>query len=261
MSEEVSKYFELYITPNGIVQVSSEVKLKILHELEEKDLSLTEISKKVSKAQSTISVHLDNMVEDKLITVHDDLQDNRKKYYSLISIPFGKSVSSSDESRELAFNILTKVAQDPKKIINSLPRFIFLGFDGLGLNVDPLASILGFIHGAAMSGSLTGASVEDTITNARNYFLDMGMGELSIYSVRPLTIIIKDNQPLTEGSAKCLVQYAAGFLARVLEDATGKPYEMVSNEVFGTDFNYIRFVLEPKEHRVLLLGERRSESE
>ena len=255
MPEENSKYFELYITPNGITQVSSDVKLKILHELAEKDLSLTEIAKKVSKAQSTISVHLDNMVEDKLIAVHDDLQDNRKKYYSLISIPFGKSVESSDESRELAFQMLTKVAQDPQKMIRSLPRFIFLGFDGLGLNVDPMANILGYMHGMGMSGSLSGPNVEDTISNARNYFLEMGMGEVSIFSVKPLTIIIKDSQPLTEGSAKCLIQYASGFFSRILEDATGKPYEMVSSEVFGTDFNYIRFVLEPRTHKIPLLGE------
>jgi len=255
MPEETSKYFELYVTPNGITQVSSDVKLKILHELADKDLSLTEIAKKVSKAQSTISVHLDNMVEDKLIAVHDDLQDNRKKYYSLISIPFGKSVDSSDESRELAFQMLTKVAQDPQKMIRSLPRFIFLGFDGLGLNVDPMANILGYMHGMGMSGSLSGSNVEDTISNARNYFLDMGMGEVSLFSVKPLTIIIKDSQPLTEGSAKCLIQYASGFFSRILEDATGKPYEMVSSEVFGTDFNYIRFVLEPRIHKIPLLGE------
>ena len=253
MAEENSKYFELYITSHGIVQVSSEVKLKILHELVVKDLSLSEIAKIISKAQSTISVHLDSMVSDKLISVHDDLQDNRKKYYSLIALPFGKSVNSSDESRELAFQMLTKVAQDPKKMVSSLPWFIFLGFDGLGLNVDPMANILGFIHGAGMSGSLTGKTIEDTIGNIRNYLLEMDMGEVSIYSLKPLTIIIKDNQPLTEGSAKCLIQYTGGFFCRVLEDATGKPYEIVSSEVFGTDYNYIRFVLEPRQHKIPLL--------
>ena len=253
MAEEVSKYFELYITPNGTVQVSSDVKLKILHELAEKDLSLTEISKKVSKAQSTISVHLDSMVEDKLIAVHDDLQDNRKKYYSLISIPFGKSVQSSDESRELSFKMLSKVAQDPHMMMKSIPKFIFLGFDGIGLNVDPMANILGFIHGAAMSGGLSGKDLEETIDNVRLYFKEMGFGEVSIYSAKPLTFIIKDSVPLTEGSAKCLAQYAAGFFSKVLEDAVGKPYEMISSEVFGSDYNYIRFVLEPREHKIPLL--------
>ena len=253
MAEESSRQFELYITPNGTVQVSSDVKLKILHELAERDLSLTEIAKRVSKAQSTISVHLDSMVEDQLISVHDDLQDSRKKHYTLISLPFGKSVESSDESREVAFKILSKVAQDPEKMLKSLPRFIFLGFDGMGLNVDPMANILGFIHGASLSGSLNGPTLEDTIDNARNYFKQMGLGEVSIFSSKPLTIIVKDSVPLTEGAAKCLIQYCGGFFSKIMEDATGKPYEMVSSEVFGSDFNYVRFVLEPKEHRIPLL--------
>jgi DNA-binding transcriptional ArsR family regulator len=256
MADESSSHFELYITPKGTVQVSSDVKLRILHELEERDLSLTEIAKKVSKAQSTISVHLDSLIEDELISVHDDMMDNRKKYYSLIALPFAKSVESSDESRELAFKLLTKVAQDPEKMVKSLPRFVFLGFDGLGLNVDPMANILGFIHGAAMSGSLSGKTLEDTIDSVRSYFIEMGLGEVSVYSSRPLTIIVKDNLPLTEGSAKCLIQYCAGFISRVLEDATGRPYSLVSSEVFGTDFNYIRFVLEPRQHKIPLLMEK-----
>lgn len=253
MAEDSSRNFELYITPKGTVQVSNDVKLKILHELAEKDLSLTEIAKKVSKAQSTVSVHPDTMVEEQLISVHDDLQDSRKKYYTLISLPFGKSVDSSDESREVAFKILAKVAQDPEKMLKSLPRFIFLGFDGMGLNVDPMANILGFIHGASMSGTLNGPTLEDTVDNARNYFKQMGLGEVSIFSSKPLTIIVKDSVPLTEGAAKCLIQYCGGFFSKIMEDATGKPYEMVSSEVFGSDFNYVRFVLEPKEHRIPLL--------
>ncbi len=253
MAEDSGRYFELYITSEGTVQVSSDVKLKILHELADADLSLSEISKKVSKAQSTISVHLDSMVEDKLIAIHDDLHDNRRKYYSLIAIPFGKTVKSSDDSRDSAFELLSKVAQDPEKMIKSLPRFIFLGFDGMGLNVDPVAGILGFVHGAAMSGSLTGPTLEDTIDNARTYFKELGMGEISIFSTKPLTLIMRDFIPLTEGAANILVKYTAGFFTRILEDATGKPYEMISSEVFGSDFNYIKFSMEPKEHRVPLL--------
>jgi len=256
MAEEKSDYFELYVTSKGTVQVSNDVKLKILHELQDRDLSLTEIAKKVSKAQSTVSVHLDSMVEDNLISVHDDLQDSRKKYYTLTSLPFGKSVPSSDESREVAFNILAKVAQDPEKMLKSMPRFIFLGFDGIGLNVDPMAKFLGFLHGASLSGSLNGDTLEDTIDNARNYFKDLGLGEVSIFSSKPLTIIVKDSVPLTEGAAQILIQYCGGFFSRIMEDATGKSYDLASSEVFGSDFNYVRFVLEPKETKRPLLVDR-----
>ena len=73
----------------------------------------------------------------------------------------------------------------------------------------------------------------------------MGFGDASVFSLKPLTIIIKDDVPFTEDSAKSLGFYASGFFCKVLEDATGNTYEMTSNEVFGSDYNYFRFVLEP----------------
>ena len=187
------------------------------------------------------------MVRDRLICVHDDLQDSRKKYYTLTSLQFGKSVPSSDESREVAFDILAKEAQNPERMLRSIPRLIFLGFDGIGLNVDPMAKIMGFIHGASLSGSLNGPTLEDTIDNARDYLKEMGLGEVSIFSSAPLTIIVKDSVPLTEGAAGILTQYCGGFFSKIMEDATGRAYDLVSGEVFGSDFNYVRFVLEPKE--------------
>ena len=60
--------FELYYTKNGLVQVSNDVRRRILHELTDKNLSLTDLSKITGKAQSTLSVHLDKMVSEGLIS-------------------------------------------------------------------------------------------------------------------------------------------------------------------------------------------------
>ena len=83
--------FELYYTSGGLVQVSNDVRRKILRELQDADLSLTDLSHIVGKAQSTLSVHLEKMVDDGLITVHDDPQDSRRKIYSLVSLNFASS--------------------------------------------------------------------------------------------------------------------------------------------------------------------------
>ena len=69
--------FELYYTKNGLVQVSNDVRRRILHELTDKNLSLTDLSKITGKAQSTLSVHLDKMVSEGLISARDDPEDSR----------------------------------------------------------------------------------------------------------------------------------------------------------------------------------------
>lgn len=237
--------FELYYTANGLVQVSNDVRRQILHELENRNLSLTELSKIMGKAQSTLSVHLDKMISEGLITVHDDPEDSRRKVYSLVSVMLACSKKPSDEAMTMAMKVLSEVADDPVKTRDALARFIFLGFDGMGLSVGPMATILGSIHAMALGGSLTGKTVEDTVANARDYYKRMGFGEASVYSLNPLSIIIKDDLSFTEDSAKSLGYYATGFFCKVLEDATGKTYSVASSEVFGTECNYFRFTLEP----------------
>ena len=237
--------FELYYTKNGLVQVSNDVRRRILLELKEKNLSLTDLSRITGKAQSTLSVHLDKMVADGLIAAHDDPEDSRRKIYSLVSIMLAHSKTPSDESMNLAIKVLSDVAANPERMRDALSRFIFLGFDGMGLSIGPMAHILGRIHAMALGGSLTGKTMEDTVANARDYYKRMGFGEASVFSLKPLTFIIKDDMPFTEGSEQSLGKYASGFFCKILEDATGKPYDVVSSEVFGSEYNYFRFVVEP----------------
>ncbi len=241
--------FELYYTKNGLVQVSNDVRRRILHELSEQDLSLTDLSRITGKAQSTLSVHLDKMVSECLISYHDDPVDSRRKIYSLVSVMLAHSKPPSDEAMTMAMTVLTNSADDPLKLRDGLVRFLFLGLDAMGLSVEPMASVMGSIHAMAMGGSLTGKTFEETVANARDYYKRMEFGDVSVFSLKPLTIIIKDRTPFTEDSATALGYYAVGFFCKIMEDATGKPYELVSHEVFGSDFNYFRFVIEPSAKR------------
>lgn len=242
--------FELYYTKSGLVQVSNDVRRTILHELEDHNMSLTELSKITKKAQSTLSVHLDKMVTDGLIASHDDPDDNRKKIYSLVSVMLAYSKEPSDEAINIAMKCLSDVADDPIKTMNALARFIFLGFDGMGLSIGPIAHILGAVHAMAIGGSMSATTIDETVANARDYYKKMGLGEASVFSLTPLSIIIKDDVAFTEDSAKSLGNYAIGFFSKILEDATGKTYEIVSSEVFGSEYNYFKFTLEPKEDKV-----------
>ena len=101
--------FELYYTKNGLVQVSNDVRRRILHELTDKNLSLTDLSKITGKAQSTLSVHLDKMVSEGLISARDDPEDSRRKIYSLVSVMLAHSKPPSDEAMTMALNIITPI--------------------------------------------------------------------------------------------------------------------------------------------------------
>ena len=109
-----------------------------------------------------------------------------------------------------------------------------------------MAKLLGAIHAVALDGSLTSKTIEDTVSNARSYFGKIGLGEVTIFSLKPMTIIIKDDEPFTEGIAQTIGGYAIGFFCKILEDATGNQYDVVSSEIFGSESNYFKFTVEPK---------------
>ena len=241
--------FEIYYTQEGLVQVSNETHRRILAELRDSDKSLTDLSHSLGKAQSTLSVHMSKMVSEGLIAVYDDPEDSRRKIYTLVSVRFAYSRPPNDRSMEMIIDTLSDVVGDPAKTRDSMMRFVFPGLDGIGLSVEPMASIVGSLHAAALNGALTGASLEETVANAREYYSKMGIGEVNIYSLNPLTIILSDRMTMTEGSAKSFGGYASGFMMKVLEDATGIQYEVVSTEVYGSEFNNYKFVLQPVKNR------------
>ncbi|MBE6519628.1 MAG: winged helix-turn-helix transcriptional regulator [Thermoplasmata archaeon] len=241
--------FEIYYTQKGLVQVSNEVHRRILAEIRNSDKSLTDLSHSLKKAQSTLSVHLNKMVEEGLISTYDDPQDSRRKVYTLISVRFAYSRPPNEKSMDMIINTLSDIVEDPAKTRDAMMRFMFLGLDGIGLSVEPMASILGGLHATALYGALTGSTLEETVANAREYYSKMGIGEVHIYSLNPLTIILSDKMTMTEGSAKSFGGYASGFMMKVLEDATGNQYEIVSSEVYGSEFNNFKFVLQPVKNR------------
>ncbi len=57
-------------------------------------------------------------------------------------------------------------------------------------------------------------------------------------------IIIKNDVLFIEDLTKSLRYYVSEFFSKILEDTTRKTYEMISNEVLGSNFNCFRFVFE-----------------
>lgn len=237
--------FELYYTTGGLVQVSNDVRRRILAELEASDLSLTDLSRIVNKAQSTLSVHLEKMIEDGLIAVHDDPSDSRRKMYSLVSLRFASSKKPSDESMDVLLGNLSHVVKSPEDVGGAIPHLLFLGLDALGLSVAPMSAMLGGLHATALDGSMSAQTLEETVDNARRYFSKVGMGDVSVFSMQPLTIVLKNEFAMTECAAKALGSYVVGFFSKVLAEAFDRNYCVTSSEVFGPECNYFRFTLEP----------------
>ncbi len=118
--------------------------------------------------------------------------------------------------------------------------------DSRGLSVGPLTEIIGSIHAQAVSGKFRKGRIEDVVDQIRKYYSFANMGKVTIYSFNPLTIIVDTEFKLSKGAAEAMGRYSVGYFRKSLELVYGMPFELSSSEVFGTENNYFRFVLDHK---------------
>jgi len=239
--------FDVYSTSAGLRQISNPVRQKILSELQRHDLSLSEIATLTGKAQSTLSVHLDKMVAEGLIGYRDDPQDNRRKIFYLISRPVGSSVVPREELKKAIENTIGRSIGLPSTFLKGVIRSIVIGMESIGFNMDPILKDIGRQIGTEVSRRFKSDTVEGLIQEVKVFYKEHELGEVVVYSVHPVTLIIKDEYDCSKapdvGRTLCLLN--EGMLEAIFETKLGMPLHVAEKETFGSNYNMCKYVIEP----------------
>jgi len=236
--------FDIYSTVNGLVQVSNPVRRQILTQLSVSDLSLTDISNMTGKAQSTLSVHLDKMTNDGLVTFRDDPADSRRKIFSLSSRLMARSRDVNMEGLEVYHRTMEKMAEPECNLFKTIMRAIIVGAEVSGLCLGATMRHLGKSIGRIIARSLTSTKVEDIISDLQEFYEKHDVGEVCVYTFMPLTIIVRDDYEVTQCAAESISMFSQGLFITVLENVTKKHYKIASSECFGAGNNYSKFIIE-----------------
>lgn len=239
--------FEIYSTVDGggkgLVQVSDPLHQKILDKLAEGPMSTTEISEMTGKAQSTLSVHLDQMVTRHLISSKYDENDSRRKIFTLSSVKVAFSKDASKEGIEQSKAMLPAAAKEPKTFYKNLLKSVLMNAEANGLNIDPMMEIVGSQMAEKMAAKVTSNKVEDVIRMLQEFYEKNDMGEVCIYTFLPLTIIIRDTED-SQYQFGSMAAFSQGLFKTMLSITIGRNYEITKSEIFGTGNNYYKFVIE-----------------
>ena len=239
--------FDVYSTSSGLRQISNPVRQKILSELQRRDLSLSEIAQLTGKAQSTLSVHLDKMVAEGLIGYRDDPQDNRRKIFYIISRPIGSSVVPREDLKKSVSNTIGRSIGMPSTFLKGMIRSIVIGMEAIGFNMDPVLKDIGRQIGQEVSKHFKSENVEGLIQEVKDFYKEHELGEVVVYSIHPVTLIIKDEYDCSKapdvGKTLCLLN--EGMLEAIFEAKLNMPLRVVEKETFGTNFNMCKYVIEP----------------
>ena len=240
--------FEIYSTVDeegnrGLVQVSDPLHQIILERLSKGPMSTTEISDLTGKAQSTLSVHLDQMVTQNLIRSEYDKNDSRRKIFTISSIKVASSKPTSVEGVEEAKQALTMTIKDSKMFYKSLFKAVLMSAEANGMDVSPMMEILGEQLAEKMAQKLQMVKMEDVIKELQEFYEKNDMGEVCVYTFLPLTIIIREADEY-QYKFEAMASFAHGLFRRLLSEVLGRKYEITMSEIFGSGNNYYKFIIE-----------------
>ena len=240
--------FEIYSTVDadgnrGLVQESDPLHQMILDSLSRGPLSTTEISDLTGKAQSTLSVHLDQMVSQNLIRSDYDKNDSRRKIFTISSIKVANSKPISTEGVEEAKQALAASVKDSKTFYKSLFTAVLMSAEANGMNISPMMEILGAQMAEKMAQKFGSSKMEDVIRELQEFYERNDLGEVCVYTFLPLTIIIRGT---TEYQYKyeAMASFAHGMFKTLLSKVLGRDYLITMSEIFGSGNNYYKFIIE-----------------
>jgi uncharacterized protein len=242
-----SAALDVYSTNSGLKQISNPVRQKILSELQRRDLSLSEIAQLTSKAQSTLSVHLDKMVKEGLVASRDDPSDNRRKIFYLVSKPVGSSVVPREDLNKAVSGIVSKSIGSPSRFLKGELRALVIGVEAIGLNMDPVLKDIGRQIGIEVAKRMKSEDVKGLVEEVKEFYQHHELGEVNVYSLVPLTLIVKDEYDMSDvpDVGKTLCTLNEGLIEAIFDSKTGMPLRVTHSECFGTGHNFCKFVLEP----------------
>lgn len=133
--------FEIYAVDDGsinsIIQVSDPLHMRILNELSESPLSMSEVADITGKAQSTLSVHMEQLVNRNLISYDFDKNDSRRKIFRLISKKIASSKDVIEHPKDDSEDFFDKLMDGKDFFKDALIRFLIrLDFSGLDFSLS-----------------------------------------------------------------------------------------------------------------------------
>ena len=246
MARLSSGNFEIYAIKDGYIRVNGRIKKRILHALQEKDMTPTELASAAGRSMPTVSKYLEDMVEEGLIGFRVNEKDRRSRIYYLLGAPLMASKPPDPKAMELSSDILSDIVDDYSRASGLILRSLILTYDGVGLSVGPVLYSIGCDMAYSVLVGRQYRSESVALEMAKQFFDQFGLGEMTIYSKDPITVLFRDTVDLTQTSASAMASFLEGFVCTVLTQCIGESYVKTDQVVFGVRNNYIRMTIEPE---------------
>lgn len=244
MKSRTQKPIELFSTAGGIRAVDSPVRVRIMSMLKERDMPFDEIVAASGKAKSTVSVHLNSMIQEGIISSRADPCDRRKKIFFLTSSYLGgllKDHALEDDLKAL----FARGLPDNFEFFRIIFRTIRMELYSQGINIDPVLSDAGYKVGRELYAYIASDDLDELLAGMARLWSDYRLGTMEIESRSPLAIVVLDCFECSElpvlGRPVCA--FDRGVLRAVLEAHSGESRSVEEIECYAAGNGRCRFLV------------------
>lgn len=167
--------FDLYRTEDGTVVITTPAHRRILNALRQGERSFGEVVEATGKAKSTVSIHLNRMVDQGLVSAREDEDDARRRFFKLEAEP----VLTASPDR-----MSTGAAPPDHLDAEGLLQALSGRFARAGLTVQPLFRQVGRDVAARLGTALADAEPSQAARNVAQFWSKWGLGRAEVNGSR-----------------------------------------------------------------------------
>jgi uncharacterized protein len=255
-TREDERAAELFATQDGIRAVNSPIRMKILSMLLKREMSFNDIVASSGRAKSTISVHLQGLVDEGIISSRSDPSDARGKIFYIEAGHLGGLSRRRRLEKDMAeyLSRYAASADDPFTFFRIMFRTIRVALLNEGIDLDPVMREAGENVGAALYAKVADPDLDTMLQRLAAFWSAHGLGRLEVRNAEALipeslVIYIYDcfecqDLPLV-GRPACALD--SGILTAVFSIYYNRPASVTETNCYAMGNGCCRFVIENKK--------------
>lgn len=225
--DEYLRNFTVLLTERGVVPLTDPMQILVYNCLQTGTKRPSDIAAELGVPSSSLHFVLDKMVEAGVVVRSKPDPEKKSVYYSNLAIKVAGSFTPDEVSKRIA----DETFRDPSRYydgLSAVANMLESYTCEIGLDLDQVRNRYASAFADECSRSLPEGTLEDCIPAIREEFARVTGFKFSVYGLSPLSLVFEGDRTMAPK-----VDMLSRFVARSVENATGKHYEVVGLEDFS----------------------------
>ena len=236
---------EIYSTKKGMIAIESPIKNKILKQLHDRELTFEELIEVCGKAKSTMSVHLNDLLDMGMIYKRIDPNDRRKKYFGINTDLLASSRTPVSMHYNTILHTIPAAVGDQYAFLKALFHLVRSGMESYGVDTSPVMKKIGRDVGRMLAPRFKAKTAPELLAEVSKFWEDQGLGKVSIVAGDVPTIVVDDCFDCSSipniGMTQCSMD--EGILEAIIEEKLKVQCSIEEIECYGTGHHHCKFII------------------